>query len=253
LPIRLGFESTLLLGWECVGSALLSLPIGMLAVLGWVRQGERRPLRYAIPLGCMIVLIGIAAPATSWSRPFATELSAALLGVMIGVGAATATSWRSMPLQSLSGARRLRPWLLLSTAVWIFVIVAQAWHSSSYQLSSVLPRDGGPWLSGAPFDSYDLYSASPIQALHESILEFLMAFPLGFLLRLSWPLGVGRLRRTQGIILAAVVVLVLAGVELGQSAPPMRSADAMDMLVAMSGGIVGLLSGVPFLRRQRTA
>jgi hypothetical protein len=25
------------------------------------------------------------------------------------------------------------------------------------------------------------------------------------------------------------------------------------MLVAMSGGIVGLLSGVPFLRRQRTA
>ena len=45
LPIRLGFESTLLLGWECLGSALLSLPIGMLAVLGWVRRGERRPLR----------------------------------------------------------------------------------------------------------------------------------------------------------------------------------------------------------------
>ena len=80
-----------------------------------------------------------------------------------------------------------------------------------------------------------------------------MAFPLGFLLRLSWPLGVGGLRRTRGIILAAVVVLVLAGVELGQAVSPMRSADAMDMLVAMTGGIVGLLSGVPFLRRQHTA
>ena len=182
-----------------------------------------------------------------------TELSAALLGVMIGVGAATATSWRSMPLHSLNGARRLRPWLLVSAVVWILVLVAQAWHSSSYQLSSELQKAGGPWLSGAPFDSYDLYSASPIQALHESILEFLMAFPLGFLLRLSWPLGVGRLRRIQGIVLAAVVVLVLAGVEVGQANPPIRNADAMDMLVAIAGGIVGLVSGVPFLRRQHTA
>ena len=72
-----------------------------------------------------------------------------------------------------------------------------------------------------------------------------MTFPLGLLLRLSWPLGVGRHRRTQGIILAAVVVLVLAGVEPGQAVSPMRSADAMDMLVAMTGGIVGLLSGGP--------
>ena len=26
-----------------------------------------------IPLGCMIVLIGIAVPGTSWSRPFVTD------------------------------------------------------------------------------------------------------------------------------------------------------------------------------------
>ena len=109
----------------------------------------------------MIVLIGIAASATSWSRPFATELPPALLGVMIGVGAATATSWRSMPLQSLSGERRLRPWLLFSAAVWILVIVAQAWHSSSYHLSSELLGDGGPWQSGAPFDSYDSVPRQP--------------------------------------------------------------------------------------------
>ena len=75
-------------------------------------------------------------------------LSAALLGVLIGVGAATATSWRSMPLQSLNGARGLRPWLLFSAAVWILVIAAQAWHSSSYQLSSELQRDEGPGCPG---------------------------------------------------------------------------------------------------------
>ena len=123
------------------------------------------------------------------------------------------------------------------------MLVAQAWQPSNYGLTSL-----------APLDSYRLYLASPLQALHESVLEFLVAFPLGFLLRLAWPVsGAGRIRRRQGVLLVAVVMLLLSGVGLGRALLPMRARDAMDFLIGAAGGMVGLASGGPFLRRQNTA
>ena len=81
-----------------------------------------------------------------------------------------------MASESFGENRRFRPWLLFAASAWTLVLVAQAWQPSNYGLTSM-----------APFDSYRLYLASPLQALRESVLEFLVAFPLGFLLRLACP------------------------------------------------------------------
>ena len=101
------------------------------------------------------------------TRESSAELLADVLGVVIGVVAAAATWWRTMALESFGENRRLRPWLLFAASAWTLVLVAQAWQPSNYGLS----------LRGRPFDSYRLYLASPIQALRESVLEFLVAFP----------------------------------------------------------------------------
>jgi len=237
-------ESVLVPATEFAGNALLSVPIGMLAVVGWMSRGKRRPVIQALALGSALVLaVGVAPGSARWNPRVVSELLADVLGVVIGVVAAAATWWRTMASESFGENRRLRPWLLFAASAWTLVLVAQAWQPSNYGLTSM-----------APFDSYRLYLASPLQALRESVLEFLVAFPLGFLLRLACPVpGTDRIRRLQAILLIGVVMLLLSAVGLGRALLPMREHDAMDVLIGAAGGMVGLVSGGPFLRRQNTA
>ena len=74
--VRVPLESTFLVMRDFAGNALLNIPIGMLAALGWVRESQRRAIGWAVLRGvAMIVLVEIAKEFVGWVTPaWATSL-----------------------------------------------------------------------------------------------------------------------------------------------------------------------------------
>jgi hypothetical protein len=223
----------------------------MLAVLGWIRRGNRRPVWQALLIGFAIVLIVVVAPGSMpWSRGAATKLFGSVLGIVLGVAASA--SWSRLgSTDSLSDPGCVRPLGALSVAAWTLVLVAQAWQPSNYALTSETAKGALPHLSVVPLDSYRLYSASPFQALHEMLVKMLLGVPLGLLLRLTWRVADEQpLHRLQDIATICIATIVLVVIALGQLSPPMRFPDVSDILIGVIGALAGTAIGAAVARRH---
>jgi glycopeptide antibiotics resistance protein len=233
-------------------AAALTIPIGLLAALGWVKAGTHRTRRWALLLGCVVV-IGIAVPraATPWSDGVPDDMLAGVLGVVIGVCAATACSRRG-EAGRFRPSHRLRPWLLAAAGAWTCVLIAYDWYPFSFEFTPEAVRRRLTGLSPFPFASswYGSYRTNPWHAVHETLLTFLLAVPLGSLLRLSWPAAVdSKGQRRQGIAIVAGATAVLAAIEVGQMFLPVRLPDVTDALVASMGALAGCAAATPLVRR----
>jgi glycopeptide antibiotics resistance protein len=234
-------------------AAALTIPIGLLAALGWVKPGTQRTRRWALLLGCFVV-IGIAVPraVTPWSDGLPDDMLAGVLGVVIGVSAATACSRRGED-GWFRPSHRLRPWLLAAAGAWTCVLIAYDWYPFSFEFTSEAVRRRLTGLSPFPFASswYASYRTNPWHAVHETLLMFLLAVPLGSLLRLSWPAAVdSKGQRRQGIAIVAGATAVLAAIEVGQIFLPMRLPDVTDALVASMGALAGCAAATPLVCRR---
>jgi len=241
--IRAGFSLWL----DLAGTSLLTAPIGFLAVLGWAGTGTRRAPGRALLLGVSsVVALGIAR-SVLWGYSPGSELYAGVLSIMIGVAAATA--WRPYDRQfSFS-----RGWMLVAAAAWTLVLIVHSWCPFDFVLAPDIVTRRLTRISFAPFGFYYWYAAyivNPLGAVHETLLNFVRAVPLGFFLRFAWPAaGDSHIQWLQTIATTAAAITVVLAIELGQAFLPMRFPDVTDALIGICGAAVGIAI-VPALMRR---
>jgi glycopeptide antibiotics resistance protein len=254
LPSADSFDSTVIALREFGGNTLLNVPIGMFAVLGWLRRGTRRPVWRAVLLGFSIVLlVEVAQDFVWWRHGALADVLAGTLGIAIGIAAVT-TWLRLMGRDSIGRTRLIHLWFVVAAGAWTFVLVGQSWHPSDLELTAEIGNERLIRMSLIPFAFYRLYAANPLQAVHEGLLKFLFALPLGFLLRMAWPVpGARRTRRFQNAGIIGVGIVLLAGVEVGQMFLSVGFPDATDVLIGTIGVIAGIAVGTVLGRGQATA
>jgi glycopeptide antibiotics resistance protein len=241
---------------DLAGSTLLTIPIGCLAVLGWARTGTRRAGGWAFLMGVsLLVAVGIARYAL-WGNGPGRELYVGVVSITIGVAAATAWRPHDPRVNEAIGQPSLaRRWMLVAAAAWTLVLIVHSWYPFDFALTPDIVTRRLTRISFAPFGFYYWYAAyivNPLGAVHETLLNFVRAVPLGFFLRLAWPVaGEARIRRLQTVATTATAITVLIAIELGQAFLPMRFPDVTDALLGIFGATVGIAI-VPALMRRRS-
>ena len=257
LPSAHSVESTFVVWLSLAGNGLLTIPIGCLAVLGWVRKGARCPVGWAVPLGVSIVMtVGIAQQIV-WRNTRVSELLTGSLGIMIGAAAAAVLLRSHARVRKpLGDPRRLHGWFLVAAAAWTLVLVGYSWYPFDFELTSEIVRRRLTRISQVPFYFYYWYAAyvvNPLEAVHETVLNFLLAVPLGSLVRLAWPVAVEPgIRRRQNVAAIGVAIIVLLGIELGQMFLPTRFPDVTNVLIGAIGAMAGTMTLTAFACRQWT-
>jgi VanZ family protein len=255
MPPTYGFESAFHVLRSFGGNALLSTPIGALAALSWVRRGRRRVVGSTVLLGVLIFLAVRVAQEFMWSRHTrVSDVLAGTLGVLIGIAIA---KWLAPPRvrEPARQARLVHPWFLVAAGAWTLVLVLQGWMPFDFELTSEIVKRRLTRTSVVPFAFYYWYASyqvDPLQALHEALLTFLLAIPLGLFLQLAWPVaGERRDRRLRGVASTVAATTVLLVIEVGQTFLPMRFPDVTDVLIGVIGAIVGSAIGQHVLARDR--
>lgn len=239
------------------GGGLLTIPIGCLSVLGWVRAGARRAGGWAFLMGASLVgAVGIARYVV-WGDGTGPDVYAGVLGITIVV--ATAPRWRPLDprVEGPVGQPRLVcRWMLLAATAWTLVLMVQSWYPFDFALTTGIVTERLSRISFAPFGFYYWYAAyiiNPLGAVHETLLNFVRAVPLGAFLKLAWPVArEPHIRRLQTIATTATAITVLLVIELGQAFLPMRFPDVTDALIGILGAAVGTAIVPAMIRRRAT-
>jgi glycopeptide antibiotics resistance protein len=252
LPLAYYFAFTFPVLRNFAGNALLSVPIGALAVLGWVKEAATRRVGPAALLGVSIVIAVAIAQCLVWSRyAGVTDILAGALGVAIGIAAAL--QWARV--RTRDGDRRSRlvhPWLLITAGVWILGLIADYWYPFDFQVTAEIARERLARIPLIPFASYyPAYSADPLQGLQEILRRFLLAVPLGLLLRVGWPgINQKRVGRFQGVITTGVATIVLLGIAIGEIFLPSGYPDVTEVVLGVIGAALGAAAGTALARCQ---
>ncbi len=254
MPPASPFESTFLVMRDFAGNALLNIPIGTLAALGWVRGRKRRAIGWAFLSGvAMLVAVEIAQEFVGLSDARVGDLLMGTLGVILGIAIAEQLV-RHRPKNPIDRSRVVYAWFLAAAGAWTLLLVGQNWHPFDFELTSEIVTQRLTRISLIPFAFsywYASYMVSPLQATHETVLKFVLAVPLGLLLRLAWPLPSGRRARRQRAAIPVAATIVLIGIELGQIFLPTRFPDVTDVLIGAMGALVGDFTARAFAERQR--
>jgi len=256
VPFAYHLESTFVVLRNFAGAALLNIPLGTLAVLGWVRRGTRRAVGWAVLLGVsMVVAVGIAQELMWWRDGRMRDLLAGTLGVIIGIAAAKRLA--RPRVSDLTGQSRLiHPWFLVAAGAWTLALMAQYWHPFDFELTTEIVTRRLTRMSLVPFAFYYWYASytvNPLLAVHEAVLTFVLAVPLGLLLRLALPVAAERrVRRLQGLAITIGATTVLLAIEFGQMFLPTRFPDVTDVLIGAIGAMVGDVTGRALAARRQT-
>jgi glycopeptide antibiotics resistance protein len=241
---------------DWIGNGLLNAPIGTLAAIGWLSEGQRRRPGWALLLGvAMASSVSVAQLLVGLGAVHVGSVIAAMMGVGAGIVVTTRfpSPGRDMPRDRL---RVVRICVVLATAAWLLLLVGQAWHPFDFQLTSDIVNRRLTRVSLVPFVFYYWYASyvlSPLQAVHEGLLHFLMAVPLGLLPRLAWPTSrEPRNRQLQTLAITLAATTALIGIELGQIFLPTRFPDVTDVLIGTIGVIAGEFMGRAFAARLQS-
>jgi glycopeptide antibiotics resistance protein len=234
-------DALLLTLFDFAGAALLAVPVGAVAVIGWRARRPVRSLAHAAVVAAAVVASAGLVEAFVWPRGVAARhLVAAALGA--GVGMAVAFGFVRGRFHVMAHTPRARRWCAALAALWTVALLAHAWYPFNFQLSAEIVGGRLSRMSLAPFGFYywyAIYIVSPFAAAHETLLNVLMSIPLGFLVRAAWPgIGAPRGQRPNRSVLA-LALLVPVAIEAGQLFLPMRFADITDAIA----GIAGVLAG----------
>jgi VanZ family protein len=256
VPSASQLESSFLVVRDWIGNGLLNAPIGTLAAIGWLRQGQRRRPGWAFLLGvAMAGSVSVTQVLAGLGAIHVGSIIAATIGVGVGIAVTTGfpSPWRDMPGDRL---RVVRVCGVLAMAAWLVLLIGQAWHPFDFQLTSDIVNRRLTRASLVPFVFYYGYASyvlSPLQAVHEGLLHFLMAVPLGLLPRLAW--GTSREpqnRQLQRLAITLAATTSLIGIELGQMFLPTRFPDVTDVLIGTIGVIAGEFMGRSFAPRWQS-
>ena len=226
------------LSWDglpaAVADLLLSLPIGALACLWGKPQGHRRRAGPALLVGWAIVGFVEAAQVFVMSRT--ADVGDWLVNA-IGVAGGVWLTGRFLPAQSRP-ASATASWIPIGAlAVSLAFYVLYNWSPFDFQLSGEFIRPRVPMILQAPF--YGYYQSPEIKAVNDLLLKIALGVPIG--LTLGWSIGVsGAAYRRVVVAIASVVIAVFfAVVEAGQILLPTRYPDSTDILLGLTGVLVG--------------
>jgi glycopeptide antibiotics resistance protein len=254
VPFAYHVESDFTVLHSFAGYALLNLPIGALAVLGWVKTGTRRRVAPAVVLGAFFVVAVEVALALVWS-PFIRVT--AVLGGILGVGmGAVAAGWTRPPDRNPIGySVGLRSWLLGAAGAWTLVVIAAYWYPFDFQLTPEIAKERFPYIPLIPFESYyPAYSADPLAGLQELLRRFMFPIPLGVLLQMAWPFTTKRsVRQLQAVVTTGLVTLALAGLGLGEVFLPSAYPDVTEVVIGAIAAALGAAAGIALSRCERPA
>ncbi len=229
----------LLGGSEVIAStALLAIPIGALAALGWPRA-RRLPSAVGGALAGALVVSALEV-----CQLFVFSRTATVDDVIGGAIGASVGAWLATRLAGTNGsatsAARLRVWPLGLLLVWVFVILLRHWSPFNFTVTGDMWRSRWPALVQVPFSNY--YWANPFDALSEAITKIFLGLPVGVLLALAVPRPASApLRWLRLAAFAAVAVALFGGVELGQVFLPSRYPDGTDIMLGTIGVGLGVL------------
>lgn len=213
-----------------VSTALLALPIGALAALGWPRpRRSAAPAQGTLAATAVVVLLEAC-------QLFIFARTASVDDVIGGaIGATTGAHWAArMQGRPHSASTGLRLWPLAVLAVWIALILVRHWSPFDFEVTGDMFRQRSPALLQVPFRNY--YWANPFEALAEAITKIFLGLPVGALLMLTFRpsrSAVGRL--LQWSVVACAGFALFAGVEVGQVFLPSRYPDGTDIVLGAFG------------------
>ena len=228
----------LLGGSEVIAStALLAIPVGALAALGWPRS-RRVPNAVA---GAIVGALTVAA--LECCQVFVFSRTASVDDVIGGAIGASAGAWLAARLagsnDSATSSARLRFWPLGLLLVWILVILLRHWAPFNFAVTGDMWRSRWPALVQVPFSNY--YWANPFDALSEAITKVFLGLPVGVLLALGVPRPAATAWRWLRLAAFAAFALALfSSVELGQVFLPSRYPDGTDIVLGTVGVWLGL-------------
>jgi VanZ family protein len=215
---------------DAVVTALAIAPIGAFLALFARTSSRAWPGGVVAAAGAVVaVLLGGLWQVTPFLTP--PKPGARVAGMLVGASLAWYGRW---PIAGFQPQRRARwPWVVLM--VWCLVLVLYAWAPFDFGVSpEMLDRRVEVLYVRVPLHRY--YWVPPLTALNMALTVFLLALPLGGLLRLiSW--------RGEWLTPRVCVLIstTLFGVlEWGQLYLPGRRADPTDVLIAAIGAVIGV-------------
>jgi glycopeptide antibiotics resistance protein len=249
VPLTYHFEFTFSTLRNVGANVFLNVPIGALAVLGWVRRATYRPMGQAFLLGAAIVVSVEVAQGFAWSRYAGLQdIVAGVLG--IAIGAAAAVEWVRVPPRS-AAAPGGHPWLLMAAGAWTLVLIVNSWEPFDFQFTADFFHARFreiPWIPLKAY--YPYYAATPLTGLHEVLRRCLAGVPLGLFLRSAWPTaGDRRVRFRQAVVCIAIATIVMIAIEIGQIFVPTRFPDLTDVMFGVIGASLGSALSAAVARR----
>ena len=224
--------------WDDLTNVVLTVPIGVAAVLLWTKRSRRRASE-ALMLGIGAVAAVELVQVFVGSRyADVTDVITGSIGVAVGVAATSKvigsdvlTSVRRRPDRVVVVARIL-------TSVWVAVLFRYHWRPFNFSFDNEQVTAGAHRLLMIPFYSYFL--VTPFHAFGEMATKSLFGLLLGGLARLAWPTDRAALPKVRAVVLASAGLCLFLVIEVGQVFLPTRAPDITDAIVGEAGFIAGM-------------
>ena len=231
-PLGYAYPSLLAAVWDLGGDVALWIPVGVLATIGWTRPGTHRSPVTAVALSLFCAGLVELAQIFVFTRYAALiDLFTAAAGIVCGVTVTGYFQTRSEPVASRSGHRL---WPVGALVVWIGALATYHWAPFDFAISRDVLRVGLAHLWVPPFSNY--YFGSEFHAFTELSRKFLLAAPVGALLRFATPAAASvSIARLHRVAFLAIGVIVFSGLEAGQMFLPARTADVTDVVIGLAG------------------
>lgn len=226
-----------------VGTALLNVPIGALAVLARVTRRSRPVVADPVLAGLSAVIAIEITQGLIWSRHADVwNMLAGLVGVVFGSVAARKWVGRNAGEHrgvSVSLDRRL---LLIAVGGWILILIAELLYPYDFRLKLEVLRARISHIPLLPFASYyPSFSSIPLNGLRELLRRFLLGVPLGLLLRMAWPVAADRsVRQRRAAVVAGLSTIVFVAIGVAEIFIPSGYPDITEVVLGVAGALLGV-------------
>jgi glycopeptide antibiotics resistance protein len=245
LPVTRYFEFTFPALRNVLGDVLLSVPIGALSVLAWVPKGTHRSVRHAVLLGGSIVVAVETIHGAIWSH-YASLIDIVSGSMGTAIGALAAVTWARSRVTGADRQSRRRL-LVLLLIVWILMMMVEYWYPFDFDVAPELTRQRlahFPWI---PFASYyPSYASAPLDGIRELLSRFLLAIPLGVLVRSALPDA--REGWLSAVLTTGVATILMLLIAVGELFLPAGYPDTTEVALGVIGAAVGGAIATAFAR-----
>jgi glycopeptide antibiotics resistance protein len=235
-PFGFAHSSAVLAAWDYGTDLLLWIPIGALARLLWApRDTPRRALTAMLAGTACVVLIELGQLLIFTRYSDVTDLIPGLAGVALGIAAAGALASAATTAPVRAQWTTARQWPALALVAWSAGLAAYYWAPFNFVLDGdTLRQQVNGLFTTVPFRNY--YYGSEFHAFTEITRKFLLALPVGALLRLLLPeAATPAVSRMRSAAILIVAVMLFGSLEAVQMLLPGRFADLTDVLIAVAG------------------